>query len=144
MRNYVAVFDNAKSEILSLNYTQEEIIDSIILDLFAYRKTPMKKAFWYLFGDVVYQNICRNIDDNFIQCERCHKRFYRKRKDQIYCDKCIGYHKQPIKTVVCCDCGKKFEIKSSSRRIRCDNCYKTERQRINRENICNYRSKNNM
>ena len=44
----------------------------------------------------------------------------------------------------CCDCGKKFEIKSSSRRIRCDNCYKTERQRINRENICNYRSKNNM
>ena len=133
MYSYLATYENAKNEILSLNYTPDEIVDSVIVDLFANRKTPMKKAFWTLFGDIVYQNICKNIDDSFVQCERCHKRFYRKRKDQIYCDKCIGYHKQNIKKVICRECGTEFEVESNSRRIRCDFCYKIERQRIERE-----------
>lgn len=83
----------------------------------------MKKAFWTLFGDIVYQNICKNIDDSFVQCERCHKRFYRKRKDQIYCDKCTGYQKKGVKTLICCDCGKEFEICGVVKnKKRCDIC----------------------
>ena len=36
------------------------------------------------------------------------------------------------KIVKCIDCGKEFKIDSKSRKIRCDDCYKKERQRINK------------
>ena len=97
-----------------------------------YNKCSSKRI---VFPYIIQQSVAVrfDIDDNFIQCEKCRKRFYRKRKDQIYCDKCTGYHKQSIKTVVCCDCGKEFEIKSNSRKIRCDNCYRLERQEHNKK-----------
>lgn len=142
MYSYLATYENAKNDILSLDYSPDEIVDSIIIDLFANRKTPMKKAFWTLFGDVVYRNICKNIDDNFIQCERCHKRFYRKRKDQIYCDKCTGYHKQGVKTVICCECETEFETSSLSRGVtRCKKCQITYRKKQLNENAKRYYNK---
>lgn len=126
--NYFAVYENAKADILSLGYSVDEIVDNIIIDLFANRKTPMKKAFWTLFGDIVYNNICNNITDNFIQCKKCHKRFYKKRKDQIYCSKCTGYKKQGIKTIVCCDCGKEMVVKSTCREVRCSKCKEVKKR----------------
>ena len=42
---------------------------------------------------------------------------------------------QPIstKTIQCIDCGKEVDVDALSRKIRCEECYKLERQRINRE-----------
>lgn len=134
MYSYLATYENAKSDILSLDYSVDEIVDNIILDLFVNRKTPMKKAFWTLFGDVVYKNICNNIADNFIQCEKCHKRFYRKHKGRIYCDKCVGYKKQGIKTIVCCDCGGEFTVDAKNiKTIRCLACQHEKNKEIKRK-----------
>lgn len=66
------------------------------------------------------------------KCNKCGNVFYKKSNHQIYCDKCQGYEKQNTKTIICCDCGKEFEVDGNSRRIRCDNCYRIERQRIER------------
>ena len=131
MYSYLATYENAKNEILSLNYTPDEIVDAVIIDLFANRKTPMKKAFWTLFGDVVYQNVCKNIDDSFVQCERCHKRFYQQEENQTICKKCIKQEinlqnrlkREHKKIVICCDCGK--EVVTSNKNtmsIRCKKC----------------------
>lgn len=134
MFNYLAVYQNAKFEILSLNYSQEEIIDSIILDLFVYRKTPMKKAFWTLFGDEVYDNVKRNIDDNFVQCEKCHKRFYKHSALEKYCNKCKGYKKKKTKIVVCIDCGNEFKTSSlANKKKRCDSCQKEYIRKYDKE-----------
>lgn len=121
--NKLAVYENAKAEMLEIGLDETTIVDSLIVELFNNRKTPKKKAFWTLFGDTVYENICANINDNFIMCEKCHKRFYRERITQKYCPKCRGYQKQKIKTVVCCDCGKEFEaeIKANNQK-RCSAC----------------------
>lgn len=77
------------------------------------------------------------------KCE-CGNVFYKKSNCQIYCSDCQGYEKISVKTLVCCDCGREFEVESSSRRMRCDDCYKKERQRINRENLSKYRNKTSM
>lgn len=53
---------------------------------------------------------------------KCHKRFYKTRTDQTCCSNCRGYKKIGIKTIICCDCGKEFEVDSSSRSKRCDKC----------------------
>ena len=81
------------------------------------------------------------MEDGLDYCPRCHKRFYKTHKSQKYCSKCQGYVKQKVKTVICCDCGKEFEIGVNNRKIRCDECYKKERNRINRENLRKYRNK---
>lgn len=139
--NYIAVFDDAKQRILNMPYDKNVIIDNIIFDLFGKRHTPLKRAFWFLFGDEVYENIKKNLEDGLDYCPRCHKRFYKTHKSQKYCSKCQGYVKQKVKTVICCDCGKEFEIGVNNRKIRCDECYKKERNRINRENLRKYRNK---
>lgn len=65
------------------------------------------------------------------KCNKCGNVFYKKVNNQIYCDKCQGYEKQNVKTIVCCDCGREFEINSLSRKLRCPTCNKLERSRIN-------------
>ncbi|MDE6149357.1 MAG: hypothetical protein K2F81_04590, partial [Ruminococcus sp.] len=139
--NYFAVYENAKKEIIGKE-DKFKVIDIIIYDLFYQHKSIKKKAFWTLFGDEVYKNLCKNISDSFIQCERCHKRFYKEHGRQKYCNKCSGYVKQKTKVITCCDCGEKIQTGAKDNKTcRCKDCYeiyrkkrKLETQRIRRKN----------
>lgn len=136
--NQHVVYEKAKQDILDNHYNTKDVVDMLIIDLFAKRKTPNKKAFWTLFGDIVFENIDKNIKDNFIQCKKCHQRFYSKRVDQVYCSKCRGYKKINIKTMICCECGKEFNVDARNmKKIRCDNCQHEkdkERKRVWKRN----------
>lgn len=121
---YMAVFDNARKKIVEDNHGLSiyDIVDSIIIDLFKNRHTPMKKAFWILFEDVVFENLENNLDTNYIQCEKCKTRFYKER-NQKYCPKCRGYQPQEIKTITCQDCGKEVIVDARNMtKTRCDKC----------------------
>lgn len=134
MNNYLAVYEQAKKDILSMQYNKNIIIDNIIIDLFKKRKTPLKTAFWFMFGDEVLKNIYNNIDEHFIVCQRCAKRFYRRSSNDKYCDKCKGYQKINVKTIVCQNCGKEFEVKSkNNRKTKCDECQKEHRKNQQKE-----------
>lgn len=74
--------------------------------------------------------------EKFVCCTKCGVLMRKKSNNNKYCRDCRGYQPTLVKTVVCCDCGKKFTIKSNSRRIRCDDCHQRERNRIN----TNYRN----
>lgn len=63
----------------------------------------------------------------------CGNVFYKRANNQIYCSDCQGYEKIGVKTLICCDCSREFEVESSSRRIRCDDCHIKERQEHNRK-----------
>ena len=82
--------------------------------------------------------------EDYIRCQKCGTLVKNYKNTNKYCKTCGQYQPIEIKTVICVDCGNEFSIDSNSRKIRCENCYKIERQRINRKNISNYRSKNNM
>lgn len=123
MNNYLAVFDEAKKNILSLPYDNNIIIDNIIIDLFTRKYSTKKKAFWIMFGNEVYENIKNNLDDKFAVCDRCGKRFYKANHRQKYCESCKGYKPKATKTIICCDCGKEFAVSGSNKRtIRCEEC----------------------
>ena len=134
--NYLAVYDDARAKIVDTfpDNSIIEIVDSIVYDIFEKHKSVNKKAFWQMFGDIVYENIKNNLQTNSDICQKCGKRYMRQNHNQKYCPKCQGYIKKRTRIVMCCDCGKEFSVKSSSRRIRCDNCYAAERRRINRNN----------
>ena len=121
-------------------YDNDVILDNIIYDLFCKRNTPLKRAFWYLFGDEVYENISKNLADGGLDyCPRCHKRFYKSHKNQKYCPKCQGYVKQKTKIIVCCDCGKEFEVDGVVKnKKRCDECQIQHRKKVINENAKKY------
>lgn len=130
--NYFVVYDKANETILNFPYPKSDIIDMIIKEIFFTHRTEKKKAFWNMFGDDVFLNISTNMPDNMAYCPRCHKRYYKSHANQKYCPKCQGYIKKRTKIITCCDCGTEFEVCSLSRRIRCSNCYREERKRIDR------------
>lgn len=126
---YIAVFDDAKNKILALDSSLSinNVVDIIIIDLFKNRHTPLKKAFWMLFEDIVYKNLCFNLKDNYIQCEKCHTRFFKKGKEKN-CPNCREYKPIENKIIICQDCGKEVVIDSKDNEtIRCKECYKKHR-----------------
>lgn len=122
--NYYAIFDAVKKEMLTLGYDTDTIVDTLVLHLFANKRNSKKKAFWVIYGDEVYSHLKYNLDENTAWCERCHKRFYKTRKDQKYCSSnCSKFVKAVTKEKCCIDCGKPFVVSSkANRRIRCDDC----------------------
>ena len=73
-----------------------------------------------------------------LACDKCGNVFYKKTNNQIYCSECQGYEKIGVKTLVCCDCGKEFEVNSKNNNAnRCSECYSKYRKeyyRINKQN----------
>ena len=140
LNNYFAVFDDCKNQLLNLGYSKNEIVDSLIIDLFNNRKTDKKKAFWIMFGNVVYYNIKNNLDKNSAICNKCGKRFIKSKCNQIHCDKCTKYTQKKNKTIICQDCGKEIIVDSLSKSIRCNDCKRVKQLEYQRNSMAKKRN----
>lgn len=70
------------------------------------------------------------------KCTKCGHVFYKKSNHQIYCSECQGYEKQGVKTLICCDCGKEFEVKSKNVKTqRCDKCQNDRNKEKTKERV---------
>lgn len=68
------------------------------------------------------------------RCIKCGNVYYKKTNNQIYCSDCQGYEKIGTKILVCCDCGKEFEVESKQNRtIRCIECQHKKNKEIKRK-----------
>ena len=129
--NYNSLLTDIKNDMLALGYDEKYICDVLVKQLFGISKSVKKRAFWSIYGEIVYSNLCRNIDENFIQCEKCKTRFYVRKVGQTVCNDCLEREQRRLeklkqehkKIVVCCDCGREFsvDIRNMSKK-RCDNC----------------------
>ncbi len=63
------------------------------------------------------------------KCIKCGNVFYKVSNSQIYCADCKGYEKVGTKKVICCDCGKEFEVTAKNNSTnRCSDCYTVYRK----------------
>lgn len=70
------------------------------------------------------------------KCIKCGNVFYKKSNHQIYCSECQGYEKQGVKTLICCDCGKEFEVKSKNAKTqRCNKCQNDRNKEKTKERV---------
>ena len=136
--NYYSLLTDIRNELIGLGYDEKYICDVLVKQLFGISKSINKRAFWAIYGDIVYDNLCRNIDENYVQCEKCKTRFYIKRAGQTICDECVQRENDRIermkkehkKIVTCCDCGREFEVNVRlANKKRCNDCQSV----INRE-----------
>ena len=79
--------------------------------------------------------------ENYIRCADCGILVRKTSTNRKYCNDCAKqnpyYDYSPPKIIQCKDCGKDIKVDASSRKVRCDECFKKERSRIN----SNYRKK---
>ena len=61
------------------------IVNTLVAYLYTVRQSSQKKTLWACFGDVIVENLKRNIDGNTRVCNICGKRFMPKRIDQTCC-----------------------------------------------------------
>lgn len=137
--------DSIRKEFEGCGLCITDVCDVLIKHLFCEKSSRRKSVFWMCFGDIVYDNLTRNISEFSKQCVRCGRRFmalHDSKKDlsdsissrKKYCDKCARY--QPIgkKEVVCVDCGNIFEVDSrNTKKIRCDSCQAIYRKKWDRK-----------
>lgn len=140
--NYDSLLTDIRNEMMGLGFDEKYICDVLVKQLFGISKSINKRAFWTLYGDIVYSNLCRNIDENYIQCERCKTRFYVKKVGRVICDKCLcrenerkeRLKKNHKKIVKCCNCDEEFEVDiRNMKKIRCDSCQREYRKQWDRE-----------
>ena len=61
------------------------IVNTLVAYLYTVRKTSAKKGLWDSFGDIILENLKRNLEGKGRICQVCGKRFAQKRATQNYC-----------------------------------------------------------
>ncbi len=118
------------------------IVDSVILGLFAARKTQYKRIFWAVFGDIVLEHIKDNLSRqlaHMVLCHHCYARFV-PTDAAATCEQC-GTRNRGVKMFECVDCGQQViaDVRAN-RKIRCDDCYKAYRLKYKCQKNRNYLS----
>ena len=82
----------------------DETISDMLVQYLYKNKKRAKQLFWFCYGQYAVNNLQNNIKV------------------------------KPTKFIQCVDCGEWIEVDANSKAIRCPQCQKAERQRINHEN----------
>jgi two-component sensor histidine kinase len=132
--NVAYIIKLIKDELLSLEYDVNDVCDMLVRELFSNRKTKNKELLFQCFGDIIVENLKRNIPENSIQCEKCGERFAPNSPNQKLCDVCGTYQPIETKTIKCADCDKDVIVDSKDNETcRCKECkklYIKERDRL--------------
>ena len=86
--NQSYVFRQIREAVLALDGDAGHVTDLLVLQLFAIQNSKRKRVFWGCFGDVVLENLRRNIDQNTILCECCGRRLLPTALRQRMCPDC--------------------------------------------------------
>ncbi len=128
--NYRYVFNNVKTQMLTICDDIDLIVDILVIDLFYVRNTPSKYLFWEVFGDIVYRNLKENLENMStlgMPCITCGKRFVPTNKNQLKCRDC----RTPVGEALvfkCRKCGKEFK-RDSIHQVRCEKCRTATKER---------------
>lgn len=109
----------------------EKACDMLVKYLFTRKTVAHKSTFWLCFGDIVLENLKKNVPADVVQCARCGKRMRRAAPNQMYCPKCVLgiYVPKGDHVRKCVDCGEEFPVGAfSSRRVRCEDCQRIHRK----------------
>lgn len=90
--NLVYTYQTIRNEIYLINDDLKFIVDVLVKYLYEQKRSNHKTTLWSSFGDVIVDNIERNIkrklNEGYIQCIECGKLVIPKANNQKYCPYC--------------------------------------------------------
>lgn len=133
--NISHIAEKIRNSLSDYEYSDEEITDILVKYLYGIKNSKSKESLWFCYGNIIVNNLKRNIGDKTSVCSKCGKRYHKDLPQQKYCDDCDNtYERIENKKIVCVDCGKEFEVDGVVKnKYRCDDCQKEEVKRIKRE-----------
>ena len=75
------------------------IVNTLVAYLYTVRNTSPKKTLWACFGDVIVENLRKNLEGKGKICSICGARFIQKRISQTYCSEICLNKARILKTV---------------------------------------------
>lgn len=85
--NYYFTYQDIRSQILSVNPNMLYVTDVLVKYLFS-KNSRFKTTLWWCFGDVVLENIKRNVEVKYIYCDVCGDIIEVSGRNNKYCDDC--------------------------------------------------------
>lgn len=133
--NISHIAQQIRNSLSDYEYSDEEITDMLVKYLYGVKNSKSKESLWFCYGNIIVDNLKRNIGNKTAVCAKCGKRYHKEFPNQKYCDNCDNtYEKIGNKKVICVDCGKEFEVDARNMtKIRCDKCQIEHRKRWDRE-----------
>lgn len=145
--NYTYLFQEIKKTILEQFPDEEKVCDALVSYLFDVKKNKRKVVFWECFGERVVKNLKASLFGTTV-CRECGSRFTRHSAFDEVCDDCDDRLRHPyvdpttIKTVVCIDCGKSFDVAiKNNKTVRCEECQYEHTKLAKRETMRQLRAK---
>lgn len=128
------------AEMAILGGSVEKACDMLIKYLFTKKTVAHKSTFWLCFGDIVLENLKKNVSADLVQCARCGRRMRKRAPNQKLCDKCASHEPIGVRKGICLDCGKEFYVGARNKtKVRCDDCQKEYRRWYKAENMRKHR-----
>lgn len=87
----IYIYKEIRSKILEVNNDVDYVTDVLIEYLYNHKNSSYKTTLWSSFGDVIVENLKRNVENEFgdmIPCEVCGKRIEKKVNNQKMCESC--------------------------------------------------------
>jgi len=88
INNYSIASRQIRQRLLEMNPDIIHITDVLVKQLFGIQHSRRKRMFWGCFGDVVLENLRRNVDTHTIMCAKCGKRILPGSNRQYMCPEC--------------------------------------------------------
>lgn len=83
------VYQHIRTQLVSLSQKEPSYIADVLVQyLYVHKKSSYKTTLWECFGDILVQNLNRNMDTHLAQCECCGERIEITSNRQKYCQHC--------------------------------------------------------
>lgn len=116
---YKRIVNEVKDELSQFGNSDEEIADILVKYLYGIKNSKRKDLLWACYGDIIYENLRRNLED-----KRKSERVSMKKRTED----------GKMKTIRCVDCNKWFEVNACNKRTcRCNKCQIEHRKKLDRE-----------
>ena len=130
---YSYQYQCVRDEMFSTGQKESYIVDAIIHRIFYQNQSTKKRVFWGAFGDIVLNNLRKNLDKQYsdmILCRNCYSRFA-PNDAQATCPHCRKRNAD-LKEVVCEDCGEVFYVTPNNVGVqkKCRTCYGIYRNKV--------------
>ena len=89
--NYNYVYLSIKNKILDINPNIQHVISTLVNYLYGIKKAKNKTTLWECFGDILVENIRKNVKEKYIYCEKCNILVEKNNKANSlkYCGECF-------------------------------------------------------
>lgn len=96
--NIAYMYKKIRDQLLEIDSNVEYATDVLIEYLYVHKKSNFKTTLWECFGDVIVENLKRNMENNFgdssIVCESCDRRVEKVKQRQTLCSSCYETDKK--------------------------------------------------